>query len=85
MERLRAHVESVVVLGATIEIDVHAHGARAIADDSERAVALPESGIERIAEGSAQCERDRVLLSAGHLDMRQLGNQRGAMRADRAE
>ena len=57
VERLRAHVESVVVLGAAVEINVHASGARAIADDSEWAIALPEGGIERVAERSAQARR----------------------------
>src|SRR5690348_17529214 len=85
VERLRSDVKTVVVFGAAIEIDVHAHGSRAIADDGEWAVALPEGRIERVTESAAQGERDRVLLSAGHLDSRQLGNQRGAVRADRAK
>ena len=50
VEGLRAIVEAVIVLGAAIEIDVHANQARSIADDGERAIALPEGGIERIAE-----------------------------------
>src|SRR5690242_17270418 len=85
MERLRAHVETVVVLGAAIEIDAHPGGAWEIANDGERAVALPEGGIEWIAERSAQGEGERVLLCAGHLNARQVGNQCGAMRADRTE
>ena len=82
---LRAGVESVVIFGAAIEIDVHADRARAIADNREWAIALPEGGIEWIAERSAQREGDRGFLRAGHLDVRQVGDQRGAVRADRAE
>ena len=53
VERLRTRVEAEYILGSTVKVNLHALGTRAIFNQSEGIVAVPECAIERRAESGA--------------------------------
>src|ERR1700722_797726 len=80
-----AFIEAKIILGAAIEIDREARRPRPILHNRKRTFAFPECRVHPRTESLAQHLRHRRGLIAGHFDVRQRLNQRGAVRAHRHE
>src|SRR6516162_6241672 len=82
---LRPRVEAVFVFCPAIEVDLQTSRSGAAAHKRERAIAVPKRRIEGCAKRTAESQRQALPYGAFQLCARQFGNQRGTVRADRAE
>src|SRR5215469_473792 len=84
VERFGPGVKAVVVVVAAVEIDFQPGEIRRARQD-DRAVLVPENGIRRTAEDAAEHPRARRAWRRVAEKTGQFFDQRGAVRADRAE
>ena len=65
MERLRSHVESELIAGSAVEINLQAHGTTAIPSESKWIIAIPVFAVERYPKGGTHQPRQSFFLRAG--------------------
>src|SRR5579862_214573 len=85
VKRLRAAIKAKLVLCSAIEVDLQACGRRIVANDRERAIAVPEGTIEGHAERRTHSALNGLLAGSPQIRARQLSDQRSTVRADRSK